>query len=173
MAKKNNTLRLIVYSISAIIAIALIHIIYVGRQEEQKSQLLLINEVKNIVSSINFDSNFSIEITPYQLSRENWVYVISDKESLAPFIVSAEKADAKPISGHSGPIYECTIIINVDDYQTKYLATVHKYERDDLYISNSFYKKVDEVSYTRGIENLIRLPGLGPWIMKIAPKGIL
>ena len=138
-------------------------------KEEYSNKIKLIDELHQKLSK----SPNEIEILPYQLSKKEFKYIITDSQDLNKFIREIKVADTQAISGHSGPVFECTIVLKTKFGDLTYLASVHKYERKDLFISNVFYRKTGNNSYSRGRGNEVRIPNLGEWIMKIAPKGKL
>jgi hypothetical protein len=114
----------------------------------------------------------AIIITPDQVSRKWFTYRIENASDLRQFVAAASRADTRAVSGHSGPVYECTLELVFEGTRLRYLATVHGYEPEDLFISNVFWKG-HAGRYSRGRAMPIRLPGLGRWIFRVAPQGSL
>ena len=114
----------------------------------------------------------AIIITPDQVSRKEFSYRIKNADDLQQFVRAASRVDTRALSGHSGPVYECTLELVFEDTHLRYLATVHGYEPEDLFISNVFWKRHVNV-YSRGGAKAVRIPGLGKWIFRVAPNGSL
>lgn len=127
------------------------------------------NELKQIINEIPSE----ITILPYQLSGKEFEYSITSPKDLNKFYKGVQVADTQSVSGHSGPIYECTIMIKTKSGNFSYLGSVHKYDKRDFFISDGYYYKTGDKSYRKWDGSQIRIPNLGAWIMDISPNGKL
>ncbi|MCH8512318.1 MAG: hypothetical protein LAT83_11790 [Kiritimatiellae bacterium] len=144
-------------------------LVFVRHREHARNAVLVARVQATVAEDLS-----SIVIRPHQLSRESWEIVISERKELASFREAATHADEQLISGHSGPIGEWTLTLHlVSGTEHHYLASVHRYESADLFITDEFYIETKSGVYSRGNPRTARLPGLGPWIMKRAPQGRL
>ncbi len=103
------------------------------------------------------------------MSYKTFRYVISDLCELAIFTEGARNADLHRVSGGSGAIFEVEIILESAETELRYIASVHIYELEDLFISNVFMERSATGGWGRGPSKEVRIPGLGQWIMRMAP----
>ena len=169
--KKKVRIEYIILLSAALILFLVIRFSVKPEKPEQitKHKVALIKELKAFQRS----SVKVILILPYELSSKKFKYVITDENDLKHFIQALSSADTCGIPGHSGPVYEGTIVLKSEDQEHKYLATIHKHNTSDLYLSNVFLHKISDDKYTKGNPKPVRVKGIGKWILKIAPKGIL
>lgn len=114
-----------------------------------------------------------IRVIPVFSSSEDFAYSIDSPDQLAPFRESADRADAEDVSGHSGRLFEADLILTNADRQIRFLATVHEREPHDLFLGRRWERKNPDGSFASGAPVRIRVPGLGDWMMSIAPDGRL
>ena len=114
-----------------------------------------------------------IIIQPYPFSPAKWEIVVTNVADLAQVHKALQQADLKPVSGHSGEIFESVItFVASDERIIKTRATVHKYEPDDLYLSPVLFQETKpRVFVVAGIPDRIRVPKLGTWAMNKTNSG--
>jgi len=116
----------------------------------------------------------SIEILPDQLATSSFRKVITNANDLVGVSNAFASADRKPVGGHNGPIYECTLVLKFDGgKESKFLASVHKRQTNDLYVTDTFWQLNSNGCYDRGRPRRVRIPGLGNWIAQQEPRGNL
>ncbi|MCF7669659.1 MAG: hypothetical protein K9N48_07780 [Verrucomicrobia bacterium] len=95
--------------------------------------------------------------------------IITNVEVLSRVHNSLQQSDLRPVSGHSGAIYESEIRIFSENNQViKVRGTVHKYEPEDVYLSPDLLHEMKPGEFVSiGIPDRIRVPRLGKWIMSI------
>jgi hypothetical protein len=78
------------------------------------------------------------------------------------------KADLRPVSGHSGAIFESTIVfIAESNVVLKARATIHKNEPGDLFLSPDLpHATKTGALVLAGIPTRIRVPMLGGWVAR-------
>jgi len=108
-----------------------------------------------------------ILIKPGQSSQATEI-AITTAADLIEVQNALQHADLKPVSGHSGEIFESTItFVAANDTVLKFRATVHKYEPEDLYLSPDLLQQTKpRVFVAAGIPDRIRVPKLGNWITR-------
>jgi hypothetical protein len=116
----------------------------------------------------------AVEILPDQLATNHFRKVITNANDLVELSQAFANADRKPVGGHGGPIYECTLILKFQSgTNLVFLASVHKRQTNDLYISDTFWQIDSNGCYVRGRPRRVRIPGLGAWIVGKEPRGNL
>lgn len=159
---------LLLFSLAAIAA-AVVGVIEIGRGQIQDAAFT--TSVRSVFLTNEISS---IEITPDQLSPKTWHYVVSEKSTLFAFREAAIRAETKPISGHSGPVAEWTLVVHFLSGTTcRYLASVNRLDTGDLFLTDNFYTKTERGTYARGPSRTARLVGIAPLLMTQAPAGIL
>lgn len=143
----------------AIISITLKHSI---KEINSGSQLVEIKEF------LNFPLK-EILIQPTHYSRKNFLYKIDETKELDKIRKQLKNICLSSPSGHSGPIYESIMILKTRKGELKYLASVHKYEKKDLFIT----RLKDMQKDINSIPMSMRVFNLGRWILDKAPKGKL
>jgi hypothetical protein len=113
-----------------------------------------------------------VVIAPDQLATNKFATIITNADDLSFLIKALAGSDNVAISGHSGPVYECMLVLKFKDRsEAKFLGSVHKYEPNDFFLSDAFWKETSDGSYARGAARYVRVPGLGSWIMSKEPRG--
>jgi hypothetical protein len=75
-----------------------------------------------------------LDVIPHPTSHAVFAYSTAADDQLSLFREAAERADAKPVSGHSGAIFEAELILENPDGKIRFLATVHEREPLDLFL---------------------------------------
>ena len=114
-----------------------------------------------------------IRVIPVFSSSEDFAYSIDTPDQLARFRALAQRADAKQVSGHSGEVFEADLILENAERQIRFLATVHKREPLDLFLGRRNERRNPDGSFWSDAPVRVRVPGLGEWMMGVAPYGSL
>ena len=158
------------YILFALLVLIFCIVIIIPSKIERTQNTDFVHQLQSVMT----ESLVGIVITPYQLSPDNWEVAISEGEELKKFVESITRADIKTTSGHSGPIGEWTLTFQFKSgKRQRYLASVHKYEPDDLFLTDTFYIQKKSGTYSRDKLRTARLPDLGSWIIDKAPEGKL
>jgi len=158
------------YILFAVLMATFIAAIVTTSRDERVQNTVMVHDLQSIMT----EPFVEISLTPYQLKPGNWKVVLSEEMELKRLMDAISLADIQTISGHSGPIGEWTLSLKFKSGKIyRYLASVHEYEPSDLFLTDTFYIQTRSGTYSRGKPRTARLPGLGSWIMHIAPKGRL
>lgn len=144
-------------------------VLYFLRQGERDRNADLVIRLRDTMTN----NLVGIVITPDQRNREEWQVLVREEAELEAFRKMALNANPQPVSGHSGPIGEWTIMIQfASGQQLRYAASVHENEPEDLFLADRFYFQNRPITYNEAKGRRACLPGLGPWLMRTAPEGI-
>jgi hypothetical protein len=142
---------------------------------KKRLDLELINELKS-KSNLKLQS---IKVLPDQLSNKDFSYEIKEPELLVQFSNSLALADNVEVKGHSSTLYKSLIILRFENgEENKYRATIfgsYENQSNHLFLTNSFFylagKENGKDFYKQNIGGEARIPNMGPWLYRIAPKG--
>jgi hypothetical protein len=112
-----------------------------------------------------------LRVVPEVTSREEFAYSIDEIEQLTLFRESAKRAYVGDPSGHNLSLFEAELILENADRQTSFLARVFEKEREDLFLERRSERHNPDGSWSFSNFRTIRLPGLGQWMMTVAPFG--
>ena len=117
------------------------------------------------IHEMSKDNLIEILINPEKLSHQNWNITISDQNDLSAFKKAMAIADETQVSGHSGPIGEWSVTLKFDSgLNTSFLATIHKYEKEHLFLQERNYTKLKDGSYIIETLGKSRLPKMAKWM---------
>ena len=114
-------------------------------------------------------------LTRISIQKENpwdswdFEYSFSDPDKLREFTAAARQADMALLAEDSSPILGTMMTLSNGNSELRVIATVHRNDLQDIYISNVFPVETTPGTFTRGPGMEIRLPGLGRWLMMAAP----
>lgn len=106
-------------------------------------------------------------------SQIKWDIYIENEEVLESFQNGIYDAGLSGPSSHSGPVGEWIINIKFrNGLEHLFFASIHKFEQNDLILSEGVFQESGRRGYFKTTGRLIRLHGWGNWIVKEAPEGL-
>ena len=131
-------------------------------------------KLADAVKAFSTNNIVEVRITQDQLWTNSFTAIITNSSDIETVRKGLAQVDNVTVSGHSGPIYECTLSMRLLNGETvAYLGTVHKYETNDLFLSDTFWRSNNGGDLVRENPRRVRVPGLGQWMINKEPRGRL
>jgi hypothetical protein len=116
------------------------------------------------------DNRLTVIVESQSDNPKGWSVVLDDAQR-ADFVAAASHADLGHATSHCVSIHHAKVQLQVGADHLKYFSTVCKQETEPL-ILTKIVEVVDEDGNRRSLQYPgVRIPNLGAWMLRAAPKG--